>query len=322
MDKSIVESTFRSLWPAERLLATAEQLQAAGLGPRFVSDGVRLGLLVRLRRGVYIPRDRWVGKPPWQQAKINLAAHVAASRQTVVYTYFSAARLHGLHVWDCSPDIHVNVGYQSSPSKTASDVRVHCLEIPAGEVVHRHVPGVGAAPLSCLARTVLDCAMEAPFAQAVVIGDSALHRGLTMAALQDALLAMRGRKGIMRARKVVQALNALSESVGESRTRLIMADLPIPPPELQITLVVAGENYRPDFAWREVKLIVEFDGNAKYFDYEPTQEALIKERERESALMEEGWTFVRLKWKHLDNPDQVRARILAAYDRAAVSQAA
>ncbi|PYI66590.1 hypothetical protein CVV68_13560 [Arthrobacter livingstonensis] len=322
MDKSIVETTFRSLWPRDRFVATAGQLQAAGLGPKFVSDGVRLGLLVRLRRGVYIPRNRWTEKPPWQQAKINLAAHIAASRGSLVYTCFSAARLHGLHVWDCSLDIHVNVRYRSSPGKTAGDVKVHSLEIPAGDVVRRHFSGVGTANLSSLSRTVLDCAVDAPFAQAVVIGDSALHRGLTMGELNAALLAMQGRKGTKRAGRVVHALNALSESAGETRTRLIMIDLPIPRPELQIKLIVDGREYRPDFAWREVKLIVEFDGNTKYFDYEPTAEALIKERERESALMEQGWTFVRLKWKHLGNPDQVRARILAAYDRAAGAQAA
>ncbi len=322
MEKSLVEDCFRRLWPPDRLVATAGQLQAAGLGTKFISDGLRLGLLVRVRRGVYIPRHRWEGKPPWQQAKIRLVAHIAGNRGTLIYTHFSAARLHGLHVGDCPADIHVNVRYQSSPGRTAGDVIIHCLEIPPGDVVRKHFAGIGTARFSDLARTVLDCAMQATFAQAVVIGDSALHQGLALAELDAALRQMQGRKGIKRARKVVQALNALSESAGETRTRLIIAELPIPQPELQITLSVDGREYRPDFAWREVKLIVEFDGDTKYFDHEPTPDALIRERERESALMEQGWTFVRLKWKHLANPGQVRARILAAYDRASGARAA
>jgi very-short-patch-repair endonuclease len=322
MEKSIVENTFRNLWPAELFLATADQLRAAGLGPRIVAEGVRLGLLLRLRRGVYIPRHRWAGTPPWQQAKIRLAAHIAASQRTVTYTYFSAARLHGLHVWDCAPDIHVNAGYQSSPGKSANDVKVHCLPIAGCEIVRKHVPGFGSVCMSSQARTVLDCAMEASFAQAVVIGDSALHKGMALEDLEAALVAMRGRKGIARARKVVRALDALSESAGETRTRLIIAELPIPRPELQAPLTVNGQQYRPDFAWRGIKLIVEFDGNGKYFDYQPTAEALIRERERESALMEQGWIFVRLKWRHLAAPDQVKTRILDAYDKASAAQAA
>lgn len=322
MDRPIVEAMFRRLWPADRLVATADQLHAAGLGTRFISDGVRMGLLVRLRRGVYVPRYRWTGKPPWQQAKIRLAAHIAVSHGALVYTHFSAARLHGLHTWDCPADIHANAGYQSSLRSSSADVKLHNFEIPPGDIVHKFFAGIGTTQFTDLARTVLDCAMTASFAQAVVIGDSALHHGLTMEQLNAALMAMGGRKGVKMARKVVRALNALSESAGESRTRLIMADLPIPPPELQITLTVDGDDYRPDFAWREAKLIVEFDGNGKYFDYTSTPDALIKERERESALMEQGWTFVRFKWKHLENPEQVCARIFAAYQRAVGAQAA
>ncbi|WP_165788077.1 hypothetical protein [Arthrobacter glacialis] len=48
-------------------------------------------------------------------------------------------------------------------------------------------------------------------------------------------------------------------------------------------------------------------------DVQPTGEALIEERERENALIEEGWRFIRVKWQHLSNPELLKARIMAAY---------
>ncbi|WP_165788349.1 hypothetical protein [Arthrobacter glacialis] len=48
-------------------------------------------------------------------------------------------------------------------------------------------------------------------------------------------------------------------------------------------------------------------------DVQPTAEALIEERERENALIEEGWRFIRVKWQHLSNPELLMARIMAAY---------
>ena len=57
--------------------------------------------------------------------------------------------------------------------------------------------------------------------------------------------------------------------------------------------------HRLDFAWKEEKVALEFDGKIKYFDYSPTAEVLFEERRREKALVEEGWRFVRVEWKDL-----------------------
>ena len=83
-------------------------------------------------------------------------------------------------------------------------------------------------------------------------------------------------------------------------------------PELQVRLDTASGTYRVDFVRRQVRLILEFDGDTKYFDYSPKPEALIAERERENALIEEGWRLIRLKWKHLGNPELLKARIMRA----------
>lgn len=61
---------------------------------------------------------------------------------------------------------------------------------------------------------------------------------------------------------------------------------------------------------------------ALHFDYEPTDEAIFKERQREKALMKLGWSFVRLEWRDLFMPGITHRRILDAMDRAARINAA
>ncbi len=72
--------------------------------------------------------------------------------------------------------------------------------------------------------------------------------------------------------------------------------MPIAQPELQVTLDTYCGSYRVDFVWRGIHLILEFDGDTKYFDYpKPTAQALLEARERENTLIEQGWRFIRLK---------------------------
>ncbi len=314
MDMQSARELFNNRWPAGRSVATKAELIAAGLDARAINSAVKYGILHRLRQGVYVPMKKWAGVPPWDQDKLNLSGHIAATNGQQIYSHFSAARLHGLHLWDSSRLIHVNAPYASSISRLQKDVKVHRSFYTSDAVVERFIPGTGLARYASLELTVLQCAMAAPFAQAVVIGDSALYKGLKLDVLQELLIQFTGISGVNRAGAAFNALNGLSESPGESRTRLIIAELPIPQPTLQVSLDTYTGSYRVDFAWEDIRLILEFDGNMKYFDYPtPTAQALIDERERENALIESGWRFIRIKWKHLANPEQLKARIMNAY---------
>lgn len=305
---------FNSRWPAGRSVATTRQLVAAGLNERFIGSAVRAGILYRLRRGVYTPMKSWAGLPPWDQDKLVLSGHIVATGGQHVYSHFSAARLHNLHLWSSSRAIHVLASYGASPSRGVGDVLVHREIIKPDALVQRYIPGTGLARFTTIELTVLQCALTATFEQAVVIGDSAFHKGLDMEVLDALLVKFAHVKGIKRARAVVKALNRLAESAGETRTRLIIAELPIEQPELQVEFNTYTGRYRVDFAWRGIKLILEFDGNSKYSGYaQPTEQALIDERERENALIELGWRFIRIKWKHLANPELLKARIMDAY---------
>ena len=180
MDIDAARTVFNSRWPTGRAVATTSQLVSAGLTERLIGGAVRAGILHRLRRGVYAPMKAWAGLRPWDQDKLVLSGHIVATGGQHVYSHFSAARLHGLHLWNSSRAIHVVAPYGASPSRGVGGVVVHRDVMKPERLVHRYIPGTGLATFTTIELTVLQCALSASFEQAVVIGDSAFHRGMDM----------------------------------------------------------------------------------------------------------------------------------------------
>jgi very-short-patch-repair endonuclease len=154
-----------------------------------------------------------------------------------------------------------------------------------------------------------------PHEQAVVIGDSALKLGLESSALQSALHTGSPR-GRQRALLALASMDGATESVGETRTRLLIERLGFPRPVSQFEIATTAGVYRADYAWPQFFVVIEFDGGIKY-GLGPTGEVLLAERRRESLLMEQGWVFVRLRWADLNRPEEVRHRIETAIATAA-----
>lgn len=299
-------------WPAGNSIATTAQLIEAGLGPRVLKAATACGLLFHLRHGAYVRMDEWQQKAPWEQDMFRLRAHALATHGSACYSHLSAARLLGLRVWNAGREIHVTSPSSLSATSKVRGVTVHRRTVPPGRLIrirHRHL---GSVQLTSLEQTIVDCARTAGFVTAVIIGDSGLHQGARIDAMRALLGALAGHRGVARARKVIAALDIGSESAGETRTRLAIAGMDIPAPEYQVRLIVRGNAYRVDGAWRDIKLALEFDGKTKYFDYKPTDEAIFEERLRERELMEDGWSFVRVVWADLANPELLRRRIKAA----------
>jgi very-short-patch-repair endonuclease len=110
----------------------------------------------------------------------------------------------------------------------------------------------------------------------------------------------------------LQNADARSESPGETLTRELLQRLRIDQPELQVEVTSAEGRHRLDFAWRKKMVALEFDGKVKYFHYAPTAEVIYKERQREKALTELGWKFIRIKWEHLFREQEFKMRVLRA----------
>ena len=121
----------------------------------------------------------------------------------------------------------------------------------------------------------------------------------------------------MALRRALELADPRSESAGESLTRELLDRIGITPPQLQYVVRTPLGEHRLDLAWPERKVALEFDGRTKYFDYRPTSDVVFAERRREKALMEQGWTFIRVEWKDLFNEFAFKYRVLRALNRGA-----
>lgn len=306
----------RCLWPAFDVV-TAGELTAAGIGEKLRQSGVKRRILYRLRRGSYVRADLWDAATPTMRDLMRIRAHFLSTPHTGVYSHATAARLHGFYVWNVPPTIHLSQPFPSSPSSRGPDTATHHQHFDRDDVVTLAGPRGMRYIVTSPERTVVDCARILQAHPAAVIGDHALRKGADPDKVDQIVRGMAGVRSIRKARSIIDSLDPKSESPGETRTRLLFQSFNIPMPELQIEITSRSGHHRGDFGWRGLKLIAEFDGKSKYFEYRPTAEAIYAERQREKALMEEGWTFFRIEWSDLSHPWELKARLLKSMERAA-----
>ncbi|MCA0144511.1 hypothetical protein [Blastococcus sp. LR1] len=275
---------------------------------------VRAGGLVRVRRGAYA-EDAATGV---HQHALLVRATVPQLRRTAVVSHQSAAVLLGLPLWNVPLDrVHVTRPPGTSTARTAV-LCGHVARLRDDEVVQ--VAGVA---VTDAVRTVLDLARSLPHETAVVAIDAALHQGLvTHETLRARLFDVVGSPGSRAAARAIAFADARSESVGESRSRVVLARWKLPVPELQFEvrspagLLVA----RTDFAWPEDRLVGEFDGRVKYGRLrrpgESAGDAVHREKLREDAIRDERWGVLRWGWADLETPHRLAAKVRRAHERA------
>ncbi|WP_346027630.1 hypothetical protein, partial [Arthrobacter parietis] len=297
-----------ALWLTETLLDK-------GLTTRNIQALVKSGQLVRLRRGCYMSARAWKKLTPNASALRLVHAHkhatVATASGSGTYSHATAARAHGLHLWEVDSVIHLTQPSNISATSHAPDVRNHQARLE-----HFEVTRCAKLRVTSLERTVVDCARILPFKQALIIAEHALHLGADPELIWKTIDRLAGYKGVARARRVMTQASVLSESPGETLTWYFLRKMRLPMPVQQFTVHTNNGAHRLDFAWEGIKLALEFDGRTKYFDYAPTDEVLFQERRREKALMEQGWTFIRIEWKDLFDEARLKERVLSAIRRA------
>ncbi|MHA7271281.1 type IV toxin-antitoxin system AbiEi family antitoxin domain-containing protein [Arthrobacter sp. HLT1-20] len=313
MDTNQLAHLVASRWPAKavRGAATNRMLEASGLTHKVLTAAVARRIIVRLHRGAYVQALQWQALKPWVRDDVALIAHALASRSSGVYSHSSAARLHGLRTWGCGAIVHLTHGQTPGHSTGRGGVALHQQALGAGNVVMARI-GPVQVPMTSMAQTVLDCARLFSLEKAAIIGDHAVRNGLTVPELQELLGASDVKRGAARAKRALEFLDSDSESAGESRTRVFLSATRLPMPELQVKISTRHGQHRADFAWRECRLILEFDGWGKYFEYRPTAEAIALERQREKDLMELGWRFIRINWSDFNDSVALEARIRTA----------
>lgn len=269
-----------------------------------LARAVRSGRLVRVRRGHFT-----AGCPPTPELLAIAAARACAGS---VISHRSALLLHGLPLVGPRPE---------EPELTVPPRRR--VDVP-GAHVHRatlppeHTTVVGDAPVTSVARTLIDVGRHRSASAAVAAMDHALHAGWTsIEELHDVLRACWNWPRVRRAARALRLTDARAESPLESVSRLVIGWLQLPAPDLQ-SLVLDRYGYpagRLDFYWDESGVAGEADGRSKY----DARDVLTSEKERQERLEDHGLVVVRWGWTDVtDRPHLLGARLRSAFTRGAL----
>ncbi|SDU85612.1 Transcriptional regulator, AbiEi antitoxin, Type IV TA system [Microlunatus sagamiharensis] len=290
-------------------------LVSRGLSDQDLGRLQAVGDLVRLRRGGYLRGDVR-DLTPEDRHRLLVQATVPLLERGSTLSHGSAAVVHGLPVDALGlAQVHLTRPRRGG-GRTRALVRVHTSALAEHELEERD-----GLRLTSLARTVVDVARSMPFERAVPTADRALRLGLDRDALDAALVRAARWPGAPVARRVAAFADGRSESVGESLSRVLLAERAVPAPELQLP-VLDGRHLvaRVDFAWPDAGVVGEFDGKVKYgrllAEGDDVREVVHREKLREDALRDLGWQVVRWTWPDLARPEVVVDRLARAFRRA------
>lgn len=314
---------------ARRAIRTRAALLRFGMAERELSRRVESGSLRRLGRGLYADAASIDALRPEDRHLVHIAAvDRRESGAAHVFSHLSAAVLQGLPVYGTrTHPVHV--------SSTAVDGRVSAHPRIAR---HRrdldpvHVTSVGGVRCTDLALTVADVlATESPEI-AVSIIDAALrgvawvdsshtyddvaHDGFCR---EVAAHLPPGRRGVRRARRILEMADGRAQLPAESVSRLRLLDAGFARPRLQVPVGgPRGETFYVDMSLDDVDAWAEVDGRAKYADPAlrgpdvSMEQVLWREKEREDWIR--GVTGRRvIRWGSADiaTPDRFLARLAA-----------
>ncbi|MEU4289404.1 type IV toxin-antitoxin system AbiEi family antitoxin domain-containing protein [Kribbella sp. NPDC026596] len=272
---------------------------------------LRAGQWSRLSRDVYVEPATWpADEPSWDRARrlhlLRTRAVVDRMGAGVVVSHQSAVLLHGLPTWGLDlTKVHLTKPLGRTRSDAVAEV--HRSRFDPGEITV-----VDGLRVVTPARAITETACASSYEVGVVLGDAALHQRLVSV---EALAAMADRhaywSGSPAARAAARFADGLSESVGESRLRVLMANHGLPAPILQAEIRDEGGRLigRVDFLLCG-RLIVEFDGAVKYG--EDAGGAVLAEKWREDRLRACGYRVIRISWADLDQPQVTADRIRRA----------
>ena len=161
-------------------------------------------------------------------------------------------------------------------------------------------------------RTWRDLARLLTLGQLVAAGDFIVHWELPLASqqdLSDGMTVAGSFRGRPLATQALDLLSDRSESPPESELRVIIALGGLPPPDINHVIVdtETGRTVRPDFMFRDHKVILEYQG-----DYHRTKAQWRKDMTRRSRLETAGWYVMEINADDLRDPVELVGRIRAA----------
>ncbi|TME14212.1 MAG: DUF559 domain-containing protein [Chloroflexi bacterium] len=211
----------------------------------------------------------------------------------------TAAWLHGLDLSPCDPvEVTLPIGCKIS---SRAGIKVRRAGLPPGEV--QMLRGLAA---TSAVRTLADLGRGLPLLEGVTVLDMALHKHLAQPAdLQSWIEAHPRYPGIARLRQVAGLAEPATESVMETRLRLLLVLSGLPRPQVQVPLYDAGGRFlgRPDLYYPMQRLGLEYDGGTH-------RDSLVGDNRRQNRLLDAGYRLLRFTAADvLSSPDAVVALV-------------
>jgi hypothetical protein len=256
-------------------VVTLAQARAAGVDDRRVRRLVERGLLRRMTAGVFV----WTASAPTPHRTLMAAVLSAGA---------VAARRSALWLWDLHPAPSLPelvVPHRRAPTVAPARTR-RTLVLP-----EMHITSVGSIPVTTVARSLVDAGAVLSDLRLEQVTHAALHRKLTdPVELSRTFLALarRGRPGIARVRRVLEAVDptaAPAESHLEVRVLAVLRRAGLPEPVRQLSVAVSGRSLRLDLAYPNERVAIEVDG----FRHHGSRSAFEEDRVRGNALSAAGW---------------------------------
>lgn len=275
-----------------------------------LSELVRRGRALRVGFSAYVDRPRYDAASPERRHEMATRAVVRTFDGRVYASHYSALTLMSLPAFGVPLDhIHVSRAVDSL-SRCRPGLSIHTAYGPGAGCLIGRTPSV--APALAILGAAMACGVET----GVVAADAALATGKTTADdLQNWLERLSRHRDVTHARQAVRLADARSESVGESRARLLLNAIGLrPTPQVEIRDPRGKLVGRVDFLLEGERIVVEFDGLMKYADANG-RDALAAEKSREDRLRALGYEFVRLTWADLSRPATVDRMLRLAVAR-------
>jgi hypothetical protein len=302
--------------------AIESALVHAGLNAGFLTlaDAVRAGLTesqirTQDRRGTWdrvVPGLRRVGGSDASDAwRDRVRASVLRAGTDAVAAGHTAGRLLGIAGTPATGPIWLAVPRGRHPDNRPG------VRVMRTIVTPQEIDAIDNIPTTAALRTVLDSARYGDGLAAVCLVESAVRQELvSIGSVREAVAAIRGQRGSVRAATALQRIDLLSESPLETKARLLLLDAGLPYPELQHP-PAPGDPRRIDLAYLApsgsayVGLAIEIDGRESH----AREDAFDSDPRRQIAIEEAGWLVRRFTHKHLQDPAYVVRTVQKALDR-------
>lgn len=256
-----------------------------------VARRVRDRAWVRVGRGIYMdaPTAEEEADGPALRRAVALGRIVgthARLSSPVCFSHQSAALVYGLPQWNVPRMTHLTV---ATPRGAHCDPR---LARHIGLLSEDQVTVVNGLHVTSLARTVADCLTTMPPLEALVVADSALHRGLLRGEVEAVLAQVGRRNGSVRASIIAGLADDGAESPAETGSRFVLLRDGFPIPSTQVEVSTRLGSFWADLGFEEWQLLMEYDGRRKYAG--GADKAFFREKERHHAVLETGNRLLRV----------------------------